>query len=103
MKSLQRYLDNAKLKHGLTKNDQLSKKLGIPPNHVSQWYHGVSHPGDEGMVKLAQLLKINPLEIIASVNYQKAATSIKREYNPKRNAAQRKFWWQVYEQTVRKR
>ena len=67
LKTLRRYLDDAKQKHGLTKSDQLSKKLGIPPNHVSQWYHRVSHPGDEGMVKLARLLKINPLEIIASV------------------------------------
>ena len=103
MKSLQRYLDDAKQKYGLTSNDQLSKKLGIPPNHVSQWYHRVSHPGDEGVVKLARLLKINPLAIIASVNYQKTATSIKREYNPKRNAAQRKFWRQVYRQAINKR
>ena len=29
------------------------------------------------MVKLAQLLKMHPLEIIACVNYHKAATSIK--------------------------
>lgn len=48
-------------------------------------------------------LKINPLEIIACVNYHKAATSIKRERNPKRSAAQRRFWWQVYNQTVSKR
>ena len=54
------------------------------------------------MVKLARLLKINPLEIIASVNYHKAATSIKREMSPKRNAAQRRFWWQVYNEAVRK-
>ena len=48
-------------------------------------------------------LQIHPLEIIACVNYHKAATSIKRERNPKRNAAQRRFWWQLYNQTVSKR
>ena len=40
---------------------------------------------------------------IACVNYHKAATSIKRERNPKRNAEQRRLWWQVYNQTVSKR
>ncbi len=102
MKSLKRYLDKAKQEDGLTKNGELFQKLGVPNNHLPHLYHGVYHPSYEAMVKLARLFKIDPLEIIACVNYHKAATSIKRERNPKRNTAQRRFWWQVYNQTVRK-
>ncbi len=103
MKTLKRYLDETKRKYGLTRNDELAQKLSVPHNHVSHWYHGTCYPGDEGMVKLARLLKVDPLEIIACVNYHKAASSIRRQLYPTRNGALRKFWWQVYDQAVRKR
>ena len=103
LKSLKRYLDETKQRHELGTNNELCHKVGVPKNRLLHWYHGVCHPTDEAMVKLARLLKINPLEIIACVNDHKAATSIKRERNPKRNAALRRFWWQLYNKTAKKR
>ncbi|MEE9596675.1 MAG: helix-turn-helix transcriptional regulator [Acidiferrobacterales bacterium] len=103
MKNIARYLNEAKRQYNLTTDAALSQKLGVPPNHVFNWYNDVSHLNDEAAVKLAHLLKIDPLEIIACANYHKVAKSTKRERNPNKNVVQRKFWRQVYNEAIRKK
>ena len=103
MKNIARYLNEAKRQHNLATNGALSQKLGVPPNHVFNWYNDVSHLNAGAAVKLARMLKIEPLEIIACANYHKVTKSIKREWHPKKNAAQRKFWSKVYNDAVRKK
>jgi len=103
LKNIARYLNEVKRQYNLTTDAALSQKLGVPPNHVFNWYNDVSHLNDEAAVKLARLLKIDPLEIIACANYHKVAKSTKRKRNPKKNAAQRKFWRQVYNKAIRKK
>ncbi len=103
MKNIARYLNEAKRQHNLATDAALSQELGVPPNHIFNWYNDVSHLNDEAAVKLARLLKIDPLEIIACANYHKVAKSTKRKRNPKKNAAQRKFWRQVYNKAIRKK
>ncbi len=103
LKNIARYLNEAKRQHNLATDAALSQELGVPPNHIFNWYNDVSHLNDEAAVKLARLLKIDPLEIIACANYHKVAKSTKRKRNPKKNAAQRKFWRQIYNKAIRKK
>ncbi len=103
LKNIARYLNEAKRQHSLATDAALSQELGVPPNHIFNWYNDVSHLNDEAAVKLARLLRIDPLEIIACANYHKVAKSTKRKRNPKKNTAQRKFWRQVYNKAIRKK
>ncbi|MDH3670202.1 MAG: helix-turn-helix domain-containing protein [Gammaproteobacteria bacterium] len=103
MKSISRYLNEAKRQRSLATDAALSQELGVPPNHIFNWYNDVSHLNDEAAIKLARVLKIDPLELIACANYHKVAKSTKRRQNPQKNAAQRKFWRQVYNKAARKK
>ena len=55
MKSLNDYIEDAKLKNDITSNRKLSEILGMGPNAIFHYINKGVFPNDETMIKLAQL------------------------------------------------
>lgn len=81
MKTIGVYLDEAKEKHGIKSDSELGRQLGASKQAVSGWRNSPSKPDDYACIRLAELLGINPLEIIAAANAE-------READPERAK-----WW----------
>lgn len=81
MKTISDYLDETKEKHGIKSDSELSRQLGGSRNAVSNWRQGLNKPDDYACIRMAELLGINPLEVIA-------ASHIEREADPERAK-----WW----------
>lgn len=81
MKTIGEYLDEAKEKHGIKSDSELGRQLGASKQAVSGWRNSPSKPDDYACIRLAELLGINPLEIIAAANAE-------READPERAK-----WW----------
>ncbi len=90
MKTINAYLDQAKKRHNLPSDYALAQKLGVRSSQITNYRRGTSRPDEMMSVKLARLLAINPLEIIASANYHRAVRSA--------DSAAKKFWMQVYKE-----
>lgn len=81
MKTISEYLDEAKEKHSIKSDSELARQLGGSRQSVSDWRVSRSKPDDYACIRLAELLGINPLEIIAAANAE-------READPERAK-----WW----------
>lgn len=81
MKTLGEYLDEAKEKHGIKSDAELARMLGGSRSAVSEWRSTSRKPDNYACIRLAELLSINPLEIIAASNAE-------READPERAK-----WW----------
>lgn len=75
MKTTNQYLDAVKAKHGLTSDYQLAKLLGIRQSTISGYRAERSHLDDLMALKVAELLSIDPMEIIAAANVERAKTA----------------------------
>ncbi|WP_151446750.1 helix-turn-helix domain-containing protein [Lacisediminimonas profundi] len=73
MKSIE-YLDQAKRRLGIESDYALAKALGITHSAMSNYRAGRSRIDDSVAVKVAQVLDINPMEIIAAANIERAKT-----------------------------
>ncbi len=72
MKTISKYLNEARDLHDLTSDYQLAKLLQLRPTVISHYRIGVSYPNDMFAILLADALQIDPMEIIASANYHRA-------------------------------
>nr|WP_314898800.1 hypothetical protein [uncultured Deefgea sp.] len=81
MKTIAEYLDEAKEKHKIKSDSELGRTLGASKQSVSDWRVSRSKPDDYACIRLAELVGVNPLEIIA-------ASHIEREADPERAK-----WW----------
>lgn len=99
MKKIKYYLDAAKKEHDLSSDYALAKKLQVGQSHISNYNSARSYPDDKTAVKLARLLNINPLEIIAAAHYHRAA----KLDDPKDKKKDKKLWLSVYKQAVGKK
>lgn len=81
MKAISEYLDEAKEKHEIKSDSELGRKLGGSRTSVRNWREGISKPDDYACIQLAELLCVNPLEIIAAAHAE-------RESDPERSK-----WW----------
>ena len=72
MKTSMEWLDAAKLKAGIKSDYALAKRLGESPNRISNYRTGTSRIGDDVAVKLAAMLEIDPLAILASTHAERA-------------------------------
>lgn len=75
MKDTNQYLDAIKAKHGLTSDYQLAKLMGIRQSTISGYRAGRSHFDDLMALKVAELLGIQPIEVIAAANVARAKTT----------------------------
>lgn len=86
MKNFLDYVDEAREKLGLESDSALSKHLGGEKNRslVSQWRNSGNAPEDYYCILIAEILEIDPLEVIASAQYSRAKDE------------DRKVWWENF-------
>ncbi|MBS1156615.1 MAG: hypothetical protein H6R07_2539 [Proteobacteria bacterium] len=84
MKTFLEYVDEAQKKAGLESDAAFAKHLGAGRNLVSQWKNGGSTPDDYYCIVMAEILGIDPLEIIAAANHARAKDD------------EKKTWWENF-------
>ena len=109
MKAIKHYLDAARDKLDPSPASRenkptdywLAKQLGARPSLISNYRSGLSFPDEALAIRLAKLLAINPLEIIAVANYHRAIRIQKARR--KDTSEEQKFWRQVYRDVAKKK
>ena len=109
MKAIKHYLDAARDKLDPSPASRenkptdywLAKHLGARPSLISNYRSGLSYPDEAVAIRLAKLLVINPLEIIAVANYHRALRI--HTARMKDTSEEQKFWRQVYRDVARKK
>ncbi len=90
VKTISKYLNEARDLHDLTSDYQLAKLLRLRATVISNYRNKVSYPDDQFAILLADAIRIDPMEIIASANYHRA----KRLHKP--DVA--RIWMHLHEQ-----
>ncbi|WP_186082820.1 DUF3693 domain-containing protein [Burkholderia gladioli] len=85
MKTTVEYLDEVKARHDLPSDYAASKALGVTPSAISKYRLGRAYFDDLTALRVAELLDINPLEVIAAANADRA-----------RDTDTRKVWENVW-------
>lgn len=67
------FLNDIQAAYGLTSDYQLAKKLGVTPQSIANYRHGRSFFSDEVALKVAHLLELDPLMILACANADRYA------------------------------
>ncbi|WAL84970.1 helix-turn-helix domain-containing protein [Pandoraea sp. XJJ-1] len=78
MKTTVDFLDAVKIRRDLPSDYALAKLLCIRPSAISNYRAGRSHFDEEIAVRVAEILEIDPMEVIASANYERAKTDTGR-------------------------
>lgn len=79
MKSI-KYLDDAKIKLGISSDYALAKLTGISQEAISQYRTGKRIMDDYTAAKLAEVLDIEPLEVIATANAEREKDETKANF-----------------------
>lgn len=79
MKTTAQWLDAAKEKHSLS-DYALAPKLGITRSQMSRYRNGADYLSDDAAMKLAELLEIDPAQIIASAHAERAKSEPARAF-----------------------
>ena len=69
-----------RLEGGTGSDYAISKIMGVSPSRISNYRRGVSQFDDEFTFKLADKLDINPAEIMAAINVERAKTDEKKKF-----------------------
>ncbi|MEH0165589.1 hypothetical protein [Roseateles microcysteis] len=67
-------LEVAKHRQGDVSDYRLAKLLGVPPTTVSNYRVGRSRPANSIAMRLGELAGLDPLEVVAWVNLERAST-----------------------------
>lgn len=71
MKTLENYLDEFKERLKIESDYQLSKEIKVTRQQISKIRNGETSIGREKCIRIAAGLKIDPLELIATIEAQK--------------------------------
>lgn len=74
MKTTVQWLDEAKAKHQLS-DYALAPKLGVGRGQISRYRNGADFLSDDAAFKLAELLEIDPAQIVASAHAERAKST----------------------------
>jgi transcriptional regulator with XRE-family HTH domain len=72
MKSTDQYLNEVRDKLDLASDYALAKALGVTRSGISSYRTGRTVPDDLVCARIAQALGVEPMEVIAATNYQRA-------------------------------
>lgn len=72
MKTTLQYIDAIKLRHGIESDYAVAKLLGVTRGAVSSYRVGRTFFDDLTALRAAELLGLNPLEVIAAANAERA-------------------------------
>lgn len=84
MKLVLDYVEDAKEKTGIKSDMAFGKHIGGTDSMVKQWRNRGSTPEDYYCIRIAEILGIDPLEVIAAANWE-------REKNQ-----EKKDWWESF-------
>lgn len=79
MKTTVEYLIAAKAAIGVESDSALGKAIGLHRNAVGQYMNGSRVMDDYTALKVAQILGVDPLEVIAAANHERERSTEKRE------------------------
>ncbi|BCX89519.1 hypothetical protein MIN45_P1892 [Methylomarinovum tepidoasis] len=80
MKSTLEYIEEAKKKLGISSDNELAKRIGVNRAAVSQWKHGKSTMDVYACFQIAEILGIDPVEIITAANLEREKKEERRRY-----------------------
>lgn len=72
MMTTNEFLDAVKARHGFKSDYELSRALGVKPQTISSYRVGRTSMDPMMAAKVAELLAMNPLEVIASAEAERA-------------------------------
>ena len=72
MKTTSEFLDAVKERHSLQSDYALAKRLGVRHSTISHYRSGRSSMDPKTAVKIAELLALDPLEVIAAAEVERA-------------------------------
>ena len=78
MKTTIEFLDAVKEKLGITSDYALAKQLGFPLSTMSNYRTGRRIIDDDAALEVAMALEVNPLQVIAAANIERAKTPEQR-------------------------
>lgn len=78
MKSTVEYLDAVKARLDLTSDDAASRVLGVTPSAVSKYRVGRACFDDDICVRVADILGIDVLQVVATAHFERARTDVGR-------------------------
>lgn len=84
MRTSLQYLEAVRTRCGLTSDYQLAKLLELTPQQISRYRRLGDVLSDYTAVKVARLLELEPLEVIAQINAERAARAKRTE--------EQRFW-----------
>jgi transcriptional regulator with XRE-family HTH domain len=73
MKTTGEYLDAVKAKLDLPSDYATAKALGVTPSAVSKYRLGRSQPDDLVCARIAEILVIEPMEVIAATHFERSS------------------------------
>jgi len=80
MKTFKDYVEEIKKKHGLTTDYAVAKALLIDTRKISDVMSGRRHPPPVAAYRIADILEIDPIEVIACIDYEYTKDEQQKEY-----------------------
>lgn len=74
------YLDEAKKKLGAGSDYELDKMTGLGQSNIHRYRNGKSVMDDYSCAKIAEILELSPLEVIAAANAEREKDAQKRAF-----------------------
>jgi len=73
-------LDQIKAQQGITSNYGLEKLLGIKQARLSDYYKGICNPDDYAITRVALMLHMEPIHLIAEIRAEDEKNATKKEF-----------------------
>lgn len=80
MKQSMDYLDQAKIKLGIESDYSMAKELGLTKQAISNYRNGKTSMDVYAACRIADVLKIDPMEVIAAANAEREKNEDRKSY-----------------------
>ena len=76
MKTTTQYLDDVKIKLGISSDYALAKALGVAKQTVSRWSQGKGYFDDDIAIRVAEILGVHPAIILSETHAERSKNPI---------------------------